>query len=367
MTIYENYNKQVEDFYSHKINRITCASEYENFAHITHRNRLDKYGLWIHLATKDRSDHDIEFHMEDGKYSVSSKVLNINEVRTIVKTNENKGIYRRSGDKMRTICCTDLVNKDFTEDTLVNCPNCGSPELISTIRNGCPFCGTSFEMTDLFPSIANCYDKPDMYVSTKDAGGNPVGRYAKAYGRLFTLFSEAGKDIKMLQTVGNSQKEYQEFMKQYRPDFSFKQFGSEAISLITILLYSENPSSLPFVNLPNTTALIPQLVDYKFEGFGIYNKQYSMNENMIASVKVVLFAEGYYAVDGEIRSRADQYIVTLQKDIGKPVDYGFSFSKINCDSCGAVFNALKNSNCPYCKTKYQLKKDTWNIVSFERA
>ena len=42
-------------------------------------------------------------------------------------------------------------------DELYCCPNCSAISSVKSLLAGCPYCGTRFQMTDLFPKVTDFY------------------------------------------------------------------------------------------------------------------------------------------------------------------------------------------------------------------
>ncbi len=365
MAINSEFATQLEAFYKHKSDNVPCVSNFYNQVLITHRKRMDKYGYWLDEKMSDRVNMPVHnFNKEDKKYHLTQDADHIDYQKTLVK--DHKGLIRTAGEKMIYVATIDLLDKSVNEDTNVNCPNCGSAGPFSSFRDGCDYCGTHFEMSEVFPSIINYYLINDYYSGGgEDTVSNKVGNIFKAYAKLGHLVMDAGKEISKLKTVGNSNKDYETFMKEYRPDFSFVHFGSLAINMINLLVYSDDPTSLPFNAIPNCPVLLPNLIDMNFEGFGIYNKEYGIEGN-IAKVKTIIYAKCFYEVEGQIKPVDEKFITTFQRDISKEVDLGYTMSAVNCQSCGSVFNLFNGTTCPYCSAKYELKDVDWVVTDIKR-
>ena len=55
-----------------------------------------------------------------------------------------------------------IVDREGSRDVAVNCPNCGNATMASRLEEGCPFCGTHFSMSELYPRISSCYCTNDI-------------------------------------------------------------------------------------------------------------------------------------------------------------------------------------------------------------
>lgn len=62
-------------------------------------------------------------------------------------------------------------------------------------------------------------------------------------------------------------------------------------------------------------------------------------------------------INGRIKKSSDKFQATFVRDITKPISQGFSLTRINCPSCGGVFDAMNGKFCPYCGNEYNLANE----------
>ncbi len=68
-----------------------------------------------------------------------------------------KKIYDKKQNSIFYQIITNVHNSDAVEDDLYTCPNCAAISKIAFLQRGCPYCGTFFDMTDLFPKVTNFF------------------------------------------------------------------------------------------------------------------------------------------------------------------------------------------------------------------
>ncbi|MCQ2771561.1 MAG: hypothetical protein MJ236_07205 [Clostridia bacterium] len=199
---------------------------------------------------------------------------------------------------------------------------------------------------------------------------SPVGllkTYGKAYVKLAKLLTSAPSAASMVAQGGlTSRKRFEEIMKQYIPDFSYLHFGDMAIDMLKLLLFSDDPASLPFVANANCKVVAPRLIDFEFIGFGIDNKDVIVNGKYVVA-NVYMYVKSLYDTQNGVVKVQENFRATLSRDISKPVKMGFSYTKINCPSCGGAFDAYKNKKCPFCSTAYKLQDEEWFILAISKG
>ena len=369
MILVDNFENQLQEYWQGKINNIPTASTMVNHIMELRKNRLNKFNYQLrYRIEKNTSFNPHHSQFGDAKYDVTVVQDHIFLTRAIFKG--DKLIQNKKENKILFTHVESLIQKSPDESEIINCPNCGAPQSIAAIRTGCQFCGTHFEMTDIYPSVSLVFFLDDYALSKNnmETTSGKVQTIAKGYLNLFKLFSQIPDVVEKVKDGAlSSNKVFEEFMCQYRPDFSFQQFGDAALSMFLVYLFSDEPNNLPFINIENCPVLEPTLVDYDYKNGGISVVKDSCKINGdFATVDVLFYINEYYDDRGSLRLANNKYCVSLKRNINAPVDFGFSFTKINCPSCGAVFDALKNCNCPYCSTRYQMKGEDWTITDIKK-
>lgn len=70
---------------------------------------------------------------------------------------------------------------------------------------------------------------------------------------------------------------------------------------------------------------------------------------------------------GRVVNVQENYRATLCRDISKPVKMGFSYTKMNCPTCGGVFDAYKSTKCPFCSNIYKFQEDEWFVLDISKG
>lgn len=70
---------------------------------------------------------------------------------------EEKKVYEKKQDSIFYQIITNVHNQEAAAGDLYTCPNCGAVSRIGELQKGCPYCGTFFEMKDLFPKVTNFF------------------------------------------------------------------------------------------------------------------------------------------------------------------------------------------------------------------
>jgi hypothetical protein len=62
-----------------------------------------------------------------------------------------------------------------------------------------------------------------------------------------------------------------------------------------------------------------------------------------------------------VREKDEKIRFVLEKETDAHADPGFSIHRVCCSTCNGSFDAMHQSNCPYCGNPYDLKKKDWII------
>lgn len=149
-------------------------------------------------------------------------------------------------------------------------------------------------------------------------------------------------------------------MKKYDPAFSFEYFMGRVQSLLKVLVFSEDMNHCAVYDGETCSEDFKNIVDTQFAG-AIGLERFEVKDQY-CYVDLKVYMQDIYLKNNDIRKKAKVYKVGLCKNISKPTDYGFSIKKVNCQSCGASFDATKEKYCPYCNSEYHLKDEDWVIT-----
>lgn len=371
MEIAEIFMKELMDCLNDKSDRIKSGSQMCNKAIRMQRVRQKNLGYTVKYDFVKREgapSHDFD-HFGDYKYNIK----NIQEHIFMKKVFFKNGIctYKYGEDNRISMYVENLVAEQVDGSELINCPNCGCPSTLEAIRNGCVYCGTHFEMSEIYPVVTNYFTSFDVsMVEDRKNMNNPIGilkTYGKAYSKLAKLLTTAPSAASMI-AQGNltSRKRFEEIMHQYTPDFSYLHFSNAAINMLKMLIFSDNPSELPFVKSDDCKVVAPGMLDFEFIGFGLDAKDVRLAGSFVVA-DVYIYVKSIYDSSNRVKKEQEKFMATLSRDISKPVKMEFSYSKINCPSCGGVFDAYESKNCPFCSTTYQFQDEEWFVQDFTKV
>ena len=80
-----------------------------------------------------------------------------NVSRKLSFENENGPVYERDTEMAMYEIVAHSPNEAQTQFIRVTCPNCGAVNSVSKLGEGCPYCGTVFQIKDLFPRVINLF------------------------------------------------------------------------------------------------------------------------------------------------------------------------------------------------------------------
>ena len=307
---------------------------------------------------------------------------------------------------------TNYKNKQLVEDEDYSCPNCGGFNKIKDLVNGCAYCETKFQMDDLFPKVTNYYFVDDVggtenemkkeYLKTTipiwiiviimlilyylkaskelelieliltmvfgfiggGLGGAFIGYILLSLKLLFKVFGQLFSSMGMYKTLG-SRKKFENKMMEISPDFSFEYFTSRIISILRMIMFSNNIEDLPFYEGNQKGTFSPNVVDIVYSG-ALGLKDFSIKDSYLY-VKVDAFLDVWEEVNGKVIMKRQEFIIDLCRDITKPIEFNFSIKKIQCKHCGGSFDATKEKTCPYCHNEYSIKDEDWVVLNIQKC
>ena len=321
-----------------------------------------------------------------------------------------KKIYDKGENCIFYQIITNAYNWNVIGDDTHACPNCGAPSQIKVLENGCPYCGTFFKMSDLFPKTTNFYfirdvggTEKEVYSTLKKVmflcmlgiflinllriffvdgiselfifemigivigsviGGGALGYFLYSISLLITVFREAGKSIPMLFNVAGSSKRFVEQMKRYSPEFSYEYFSGKVVAILKMILFSDDAVELTYYNGQPIGNMFTDIIESSYTG-ACTLKQFKVQGDY-CYVTVEAYMEDLYDNVKGIYERDEKFRITLCKNIRKPINLHFSIMAMRCKSCGSSFNATKQKCCPNCGTEFELMDEDWVVTKIQR-
>ena len=316
-----------------------------------------------------------------------------------IKRNVKKGGKTRYRDDRKSVLyetITDVITGSHPDNDVFCCPNCGAISTIAGLQNGCEYCGTRFQMDDLFPKVTSYYflDDPGM---TKDEFKKgyltalaitvigmltlclifnrsigyyigfallsvPMAYFLYGYFLFMKLIVGAIASAGKMGTAG-SRRKFENRMKMISPEFSYEYFTSKALSLIKMAVFAGNEQELMFYEGGDLDPKMKDIIDLNYGGaLGFINLK---EEKNYVTVLTKAFFDVLYATDEKVYFKRQVFNATFKRRTDIPVNFNFSMTKIACPCCGASFDATKTKNCPYCGNRYGIITDDWALVELK--
>ena len=324
---------------------------------------------------------------------------------------ENKRIYKEKQNIIFYQISTHTKNNPIIDEDLYNCPHCDGVSKIKELKQGCPYCDTRFKMDDLFPKVSNyffieeiggtekevnrdiiktiiptmiitiisCilyyyYHNPDLMGKLTNSiitgiiagivSGGFFGYIIWAFKKILKIFAQAGKSMGMIIDTNGSSKRFVNQMKCYSSEFSYEYFSAKVVSLLKMILFSNNIKDLPICVEQIDKNNYSNVVDTQYVGAVALKNFHIKNEYVYVTTNV--YMDVWYENKGKIRKKREKFMVSLRKNITKPIDFNFSIKKLQCNYCGGSFDATKTRSCPYCSTKYEFEEEDWIVVDLTK-
>ena len=159
------FNRKLNDF---KASLGSAIGNGENITFadqdITHllklqHDRISRKGLEFDCETYSRDEGKNRFTAgscwQDAHYESTVCFHSCGIKRNVKKDGKKKYSDDRKCVLYETI--TDVVTGAHPDNDPFCCPNCGAVTTVAGLQDGCPHCGTRFQMDDLFPKVTSYY------------------------------------------------------------------------------------------------------------------------------------------------------------------------------------------------------------------
>ena len=283
------------------------------------------------------------------------------------------------------------------------CPNCGDINTVSRlIEDGCRSCKTKFILSELYPRVTYYYtvppkkyslSKPVLGVIAGFLGGLIYGICAGLLGNDqiwvinaliagfaggilgYLLFSVlllilVGVDIvsggKKYGVYSRTCKKLPKFMSSYDPFFSIDFFVGKVNNLLRTLVYTDKCEDCAVLENSHAKGeLFPDILDVEYQGIIGLNDISSDGKYVYADVNV--YTNTTFIKNRKIIRRPEIFRMILCRNVDVHDACSASIHNIECKSCGASFNAVRERKCPYCKSPYNLKDYDWIVTDIGRS
>ena len=403
-------NKKMNDFLSSlqravsKGEEITFADNDIRYTLKLQHDRIKAKGLDMDYQIYSRDDERSDFlegsSWRDPHYE-SIVAFRSCGVKRLVTRNGMK-MFKDDRKSVLYETVTDVLTDSHPDNDTISCPNCGAISTIAGLQNGCPYCGTTYKMDDLFPKVTAYYFLDDAGLSTEEFKKSVLTSISICASVLFILnciinhdqlansiwmllvfilgsaFAGAimgyilfayfllGRAIyRIIQSSGKmgtagSRKKFENRMRAFYPEFSFEYFTSKAISLIKTSIFSKNEKELPFYKGEQLDPKMKDIIDLNYGG-ALGLERFS-EENGIVTVVTTAFFDVLYATDEKVKMKHEIFTAVFQRRIDMPVNFNFSMTRISCPTCGLSYDATRNKFCPGCGNEYEIISDDWALV-----
>ncbi|MBR5974501.1 MAG: hypothetical protein IK020_04870 [Clostridiales bacterium] len=331
-------------------------------------------------------------------------------------TDASSGKVLKKHKKGASIFYANVLNRQDIQDAEYICPNCGHKATLQIFSNGCPMCGTRFQMKQVFPCVSNFYLLPQLASSRTTSWIKPTvitlavlfGLFGAIYtgysmwgdvsNKLFAVLIGAGAGLLFgligafasyllcsilllfvmmarmttqavttadTQTAALTKKSLTTAMKRFDPEFSYELFEGKVLSLFRAIAFSEDRTNMSiYRGDPNITEL-DDIIDIDYRGAMKYLNMTVQNGNdLVLLVRIYLF--NTYLQNGKIVQKRDDFNMTLVKKLTAQENLGFSIHAVNCKSCAASFDAMHVLQCPTCGAPYHLEDEDWVLVGLKK-
>ena len=373
------------------------------------KKRLESKGLRMECEITPRGHFphgEISREWSDAMFHSHMDIRSCNWKRTIF--DGSKKVFQDSQDKLLYTTATDLISGARNiENENYTCPNCGNVTTIGKLREGCPYCGTHFELQDLYPRVGGFYYvkeiggteqevKKDvfrymipcaavlgvlglivslfsneehtvlwilslLFFTAFSAGAGAVlGYFLWASLKLSTIFYEAFRALQLLPGVMRSKKRYENELRNSAPDFSFDYFVNKVGTLAKMLVFSENPAALPVCVGDHIDNPYSDVVDALFRG-PVIIRSFKKDGNY-CHIKADAEFDLLYKTKLGFVNRRRYVTIFLSRDMTQPLRKYYSVKKVSCRNCGGSFDASRHDHCPFCGTEYDIRKEDWFVT-----
>lgn len=344
----------------------------------------------------------------DAHYTSQMKFRTCAMERTVFRNGKKE--YCRSKNTTFYQTITDVNTPQLAENDTYNCPSCGAVSTFAKLRTGCPYCGTCFRMSDIFPVVSNYYFLEDASFTEKESkayhakymvatgilfffamlfksvffdgipngslilfflnllvtsifGGITLGWFLSVLSLLGKILWESGRSMPLLPLLGSGRR-FVNLMKRHSPEFSYEYFSNKVISLFKMIIFTDNPTELAVYEGAPLNGMFDDVIDVFYTGaMGLKNFRV---EGDYCFVTATVFLDNLYDNGEKIYQKRNKYNIQVKRNLSRPIDMHFSIRRLQCKNCGASFDATKEKHCPSCDSAYDLEYEDWTVTGIKK-
>ncbi|MCH5270228.1 MAG: hypothetical protein J1E83_05710 [Lachnospiraceae bacterium] len=393
----DDLNKMSDD--ENYIPKISSADMKYNFA--LQQRRLKDHGITLKrkYMKEENSTSGVSMLMgNDKRYINRIPFISCRCESAFVKDDK---IRKKIKSKETLYSYTVFVENQDTNASYC-CPNCGDVNTVSQLlETGCRSCGTRFIMSDLYPRITNYYalkqkdytlvpffpfmllwtfvmivflvtsvlkQQEELYMIILNLlFGIPMGMFFGYifYGisSLFLLIPESIVGSIRLFSYNKTKSKLPRFMQHFDPYFSIDFFVGKVNNLLRTLVFTDSYDNCAIYEQTGENPY-KDIIDIEYQG--IIGLNSVKNDENFVYADINIYTKTTYCSKDKIRRKEDVFRMKIQRAIGVYDDCNASIHNVNCRSCGASFDAVREKNCPYCGNAYDLKQYDWVVTEFSR-
>lgn len=264
------------------------------------------------------------------------------------------------------------------ERTAHSCPNCGAPSTIGELVNGCEYCGTRYEVSDMFPRIfgyavsRSGFERFSSYApiaifagvlavlfagmplwSALKAGGVWLGAFLAAMiGMLVALFFSSRHH-------GRHLRKLEEDLRQARISCPIEYIEADVVSTLRKAMFAPDLGLYPHMECKPDVSFA-DIIAADYDGRLDYRGM-SIEDGIVeVRFRITMFVQRVRG--GSITEQRERYDVEARRSLDNIYDPMFSEHAVNCPGCAGSFDPLARKTCPYCGREYDFALDSWVIT-----
>lgn len=348
------------------------------------RNYKMQYTIYDHIKKhyEDAPGTICSYH-RDGKYLVCEA----SQLTHIAKTYTRNGVIIGQENQNRDISYYILRSKN--ENGLYICPNCGAPQTLDALLDGCDYCKTKFDISAYDDKVMSVMRNKSTF-DTRESNTSKltiwlvvailgvIGVFAGFVGIIFTfglslllvpfgvlatILGVKGANNSSKGVQANTQWKYK--LQDHNPDFSEEEFIGSLDCKLKSIHYATNPQELAaFVKCD----IAPFVKNY---------------QNII-NCEIGKIAFKNYRIDGEYQYLDIHREIEVLQDCGnylkpamgiiavtlaKKVQYKFKndVTICHCNHCNSSISLVEGGKCKYCGTEMDYAAYDWIVVNYQHV
>ncbi len=410
----DSFMNEITRFYEDGTEPEHASQDMRYYLH-THEQRLADKGIKIQrrfTTVKDATKGTRTKNKPPYTASLSFIECNASSQYTNVSTQKVMKKHKKSS----SIFYTNILDRADSQNAEYECPNCGHHNTLSVFTNGCPMCGTRFQMKQLFPCVSNYYllsqivdrksidwliptvatlavlggigtaigvtinywpqcDPHYMALFFGAGGGLLAGFFGFIclylfFGFFFAVFMMSRLTATAISTAdvasaSLTKGSLAKAMSRYDPEFSYDLFEGKVISLFRAIAYSKDRTNMSVYRGDPNLPELDTLIDIDYRGAMKYlNSRIQDGDNLVLLVRV--YFNTTHLIKGKIVQKKEDYNMTLVKKLTARENYGFSIHAVNCKACASSFDAMHVLKCPTCGAPYMLEEEDWVVYGLKK-